>query len=97
MRRLPHQGARHSTAGHGNASDGVFPLLHLGASFELSDPPPKISLLSLSLCCGWPIGVNGSLLCEWRRLHTLRVEDPSGARKGRPNQPWEWSRLAVLG
>jgi hypothetical protein len=36
----------------------------------------------LSLACGWPLGANGSLLCEWRRLQGLRVEDPSGARKG---------------
>ena len=27
MRRLPHQGARHSTVDHGDASDGVFLLL----------------------------------------------------------------------
>jgi hypothetical protein len=29
MRRLPHQGARHGTVDHGDASEGVFPLLHL--------------------------------------------------------------------
>jgi hypothetical protein len=29
MRRLPHQGARHSTVDHGDASDGVLLLLHL--------------------------------------------------------------------
>jgi hypothetical protein len=36
----------------------------------------------LSLACGWPLGVNGSPFFEWRRLQGLRVEDPSGARKG---------------
>jgi hypothetical protein len=36
----------------------------------------------LSLACGWPLGANGSPSCEWRRLQGLRVEDPSGARKG---------------
>jgi hypothetical protein len=46
----------------------------------------------LSLACGWPPGVNGSLLCEWRRLHDFRVEDPLGARKGGPNRPPEWAR-----
>jgi hypothetical protein len=35
----------------------------------------------LSLACGWPLGANDSLFCEWRCLHKLRVEDPSGARK----------------
>jgi hypothetical protein len=29
MRRLPHQGSRHGTVDHGDASDGVFLLLHL--------------------------------------------------------------------
>jgi hypothetical protein len=51
----------------------------------------------LSLACGWPLSVNGSLLYEWRRLHRLRVEDPSGARKGGPNRPWEWAKPAGLG
>jgi hypothetical protein len=53
----------------------------VGASFEVVDPPPEISLL-LSLACGWPPGANGSLSCEWQRLQGFRVEDPSGARKG---------------
>jgi hypothetical protein len=51
----------------------------------------------LSLACGWPLGANGSLYCEWRRLHGLRVEAPSGARKGGPNRPWKWARPAGLG
>jgi hypothetical protein len=67
----------------------------VGASFEMVDPPPEISLLSLA--CGWPLGVNGSLLCEWRRLQGLRVEDPSVARKGGPNRRREWARPAGLG
>jgi hypothetical protein len=39
-------------------------------------------LLPLSLSCGWPLGANGSLFCEWQCLQGLRVEDPSSARKG---------------
>jgi hypothetical protein len=46
----------------------------------------------LSLACGWPLGANGSLFREWQRLQGLRVEDPSGARKGGPNRPWKWAR-----
>jgi hypothetical protein len=49
------------------------------------DPPPEINLLSLA--CGWPLGVNGSLSCEWWRLQGLKVEDPSGARKGGRTDP----------
>jgi hypothetical protein len=48
-------------------------------------------LSPLSLACGWPLGANGSLPCEWRRLPGLRVEDPSGARKGGPNRPRNWA------
>jgi hypothetical protein len=51
----------------------------------------------LSLACGWPLGANGSLFCEWRRFQGLRVEDPSGARKGGLNRPWNWARPAGLG
>jgi hypothetical protein len=55
----------------------------------------EISLLSLA--CGWPLGENGFLYCEWWCLHEPRVEDPSGARKGGPNRPWDWARPAGLG
>jgi hypothetical protein len=41
----------------------------------------------LSLSCWWPLSVNGSLLCEWRRLQGLKVEDPSGAMNGGLNRP----------
>jgi hypothetical protein len=63
-----------------------------------SDDLPPLSLsLSLSLACGWPLGANGFLSCEWRHLHELRVKDPSCARKGGTNRPLEWVRPAGLG
>jgi hypothetical protein len=40
----------------------------------------------LSLACGWPLGANGSLFREWRRLQDFRVEDSSGAKKGGLNR-----------
>jgi hypothetical protein len=55
------------------------------------DPPP------LSLACGRPPGVNGSLPVQWRRLQGFRVEDPSGVRKTGPNRPPEWAEPAGLG
>jgi hypothetical protein len=64
--------------------------LQVGRSSS-GDLPP------LSLACGWTLNANGSLFCEWRRLQGHRVEDPSGARKGGPNRPRDWARLAGLG
>jgi hypothetical protein len=97
IRRLPHQGARHSTVDHGDASDGVFLLLHLWVLPSSWAILLRRSPFSLSLACGWPLGANGSPSCEWRRLQGLRVEDPSSARKGGPNRPRDWARLAGLG
>jgi hypothetical protein len=51
----------------------------------------------LSLACGWLLGANGSLPCEWQHLWDFRVEDPLGARKGGPNRHPEWARPAGLG
>jgi hypothetical protein len=59
--------------------------------FSSGDLPP------LSLACGWPLGANGSIFREWRRLQGLRVEDPSGARKGGPNRRRKWAGPASLG
>jgi hypothetical protein len=64
--------------------------LRVGRSSS-GDLPP------LSIACGWPLGANGSPYCEWRYLQGLRVDDPSGARKGRPNRLWDWARTAGLG
>jgi hypothetical protein len=97
MRRLPHHGARHGSVDHGDASDGVFLLLHLWvlpsswAILLRNDLPP------LSLACGWPLSANGSLSYEWWRLHDFRVEGSSGARKVGPNRPPKWARPAGFG
>jgi hypothetical protein len=97
MRRLPHQGARHGTVDHVDASDGVFLLLHLWvlpsswAILLLNNLPP------LSLAYGWPLGANGSLPCEWWCLHELRVEGSSGAREGGSNRPPKRAKPAGLG
>jgi hypothetical protein len=97
MRRLPHQGARHGTVDHGDASDGVFLLLHLWVLPLRWSIFLRRSPFSLSLACGCPLGANDSLLCEWWSLQGFRVEDPSGARKGGPNRPRDWARPAGLG
>jgi hypothetical protein len=62
----------------------------VGASFEVVDPPPEISLLSLA--CGWPPGANGSPRGASRTLglKILRVQGRGGeptsgvGRAGRP-------------
>jgi hypothetical protein len=96
-RRLPHQGARHGTVDHGDASDSVFLLLHMWVLPSSWVILHRRSPSSLSLACGWPLGANGSLYREWRCLHGLRVADPSGARKGGPNRPSQWARPASFG
>jgi hypothetical protein len=57
MRRLPHQGARHGTIDHGDASYGVFLLLHLWVlpsswAILLRRSPP-LSSLSMASQCEW--------------------------------------------
>jgi hypothetical protein len=46
-RRLPHQGARHSTIDQGYPSDGVFLLLHLWAPSKRND---RLSTPSSRVC-----------------------------------------------
>jgi hypothetical protein len=92
-----HQGARHGTIDHGDASDVVFPLFHLWvlpSSWEilLRRSPSSLSSLWMASRCEWP-----SVSFEWWRLHELRVKGPSGARKGGPNRPPEWARPAGFG
>jgi hypothetical protein len=82
MIRLPHQGARHNTVDHGDASDDVFLLLHLWVlpsrwRSSSEDLPP------LSLACGWPPGANGSPPANGGASRTLglkilRVEGKGG-------------------
>jgi hypothetical protein len=54
--------------------------------------PSSLSNLWTASWCEWI-----SLLCEWRRLEGFRVEDPSGARKGGPNQRRNWAGPVGLG
>jgi hypothetical protein len=89
IRRLPHQGSRHSIVDHGHPSQGVFLLLHLWVLpsrwlIPLRRSPSSLSSLWMASWCEW-----FSLSREWWRLQVLRVEDPSGARKGGPNRPSE--------
>jgi hypothetical protein len=95
IRRLPHQGARHSTVDHGFPSDGVFLLLHLWVLplrwlISLRRSSSSLSSLWMASWCEWLPPV------EWWRLQGFRVEDLSGARKEGPNRPPEWAGPASL-
>jgi hypothetical protein len=89
MRRLPHQGARHSTVDHGDASDGVF-LLHLWVLpsrwlILLRRSPP------LSVACGVRMALssaNGGTSRTFR-LKILRVQGKGGRTNPRngPGRP----------
>jgi hypothetical protein len=96
IRRLPHQGARHSTIDHGFPSDGVFLLLHLWVLpsrwlISLRRSPSSLSSLWMASWCEWLPPA------EWRCLQGFRVEDPSGARKGGPNRRQNRAGPASLG
>jgi hypothetical protein len=98
MRRLPHQGARHSTVGHGDASDGVFPLLHswvLPSSWAilLWRSPSSLSSLWMASRCEWLslslcVCVNGGA-SRTLGLKILRVQGKGGRTDPRcgPGQP----------
>jgi hypothetical protein len=95
MRRLHHQGARHGTVDHGDASNGVFLLLHLWVLLSrwailLRRSPSSLSSLWIASGCEW------LSLLRMAAPHEPRVEDASGARKGEPNRPWDWARPAGL-
>jgi hypothetical protein len=96
IRRLPHQGARHSTVDHGHPFDGVFLLLYswvLPSRWLISLRRSSTSLSSLWMA-SWCECLSP---CEWWRLQDFRVEDPSGARKGGPNRRQNWAGPAGLG
>jgi hypothetical protein len=113
MRRLPHQGARHSTFDHGDASDGVFLLLRgcLGmastssttCSFflwvEQSSLRMISPLFSLSLACGWPLGRMAlSLSTNGSASTYLRLHHLHAQKMGGGPEPTlEWARPVGLG
>jgi hypothetical protein len=90
MRRLPHQGARHGTVDHGDASEGVFLLVHLWVLPSnwsiLRRSPSSFSSLWMASRCEWLSFANGGTDLGWK---ILRVQgkggrtDP-GTRPGRP-------------
>jgi hypothetical protein len=93
MRRLPHQGARHGTVDHGGASDDVFLLIHLWVlpsswAILLRRSPSSLSSFWIASWCEW------LSVLRMAGASGLRVEDPSGARKGGLNRPWDWARPA---
>jgi hypothetical protein len=67
----------------------------MGASFEMGDPPPEISLLYLS--CGWPLGANGYLRANGGASRTLGLKILRVQGMGGRIDPPEWARLAGLG
>jgi hypothetical protein len=88
MRRLPHQGVRHSTIDHGDTSDGVFLLLHLWvlpssrAILLANDLPPV-----LSLACGWPLVRMALSLANASASNNLGLKDLQVQEKWGRNDP----------
>jgi hypothetical protein len=111
MRRLLHQGARHSTVDHGDSSDGVFLLLRgclgkasmssttcgcfLQEERSFSRMISFLFFLSSLWTASW---ANLSLsFCQWRRLPVLRVASSLGSRNGvEPTSKWAGPAQAHL-
>jgi hypothetical protein len=92
MRRLPHQGARHGTIDHGDASDGVFLLLHL---WVLSSSRAILLANDLTLLSSlWMASqANGSLsLANGGASSNLGLKDLRVQEKGTANRPLEWAK-----
>jgi hypothetical protein len=78
MRRLPHQGAAHSTVDHGDAFDSVFLLLHLWVlhsrwAILLRRSTSSLSSLWMASRCEWLSLANGGA-SRTLGLKTLRVQ-----------------------
>jgi hypothetical protein len=88
MRRLPYQGDRNSTVDHGNASDGVFHLLHLWVL-----PSSRAIFLANylsplhSLACGWPLGWMALSLANGGASSNLGLKDLRVQEKGDRTDP----------
>jgi hypothetical protein len=83
MRRLPHQGARHNTVDHADASDGVFLLVHLWVipsrwAILLRRSPSSLSSLWMASWCEWlsPFANGGA--SRTLGLKILRVQGQGG-------------------
>jgi hypothetical protein len=87
-RKLPHQGARHGTVYHGDASDGVFLLLHLWVlPLSWATFSQMISLL-FSLACGWPLGRMALCLANGGASSNLGLKDLRVQEKEGRTDPW---------
>jgi hypothetical protein len=85
MRRLPHQGARHSTVDHGDASDSVFLRFSSTCGCFLRVEWTSLRTISLlfSLACGWPLRRMALCLANGGAssnigLNDLRVQEKVG-------------------
>jgi hypothetical protein len=90
MRRLPHQGARHGTVDHGDASDGVFLLLHLWVlpsswAILLRRSPSSLYLVD-GLSVRMDLSITNGGASRALGLKILRVQGRGGA-----NRPPEWA------
>jgi hypothetical protein len=101
MTRLPHQGAAHSTVDHGDASDGVFLLVHLWVlpsrwAILLRRSPSALSSLWMASWWEWlSLSPNGGASTTLG-LKILRVQGKGGRTDPRSGPGWpawaDWPR-----
>jgi hypothetical protein len=90
MRRVPHEGARHSTVDHGDASDGVFLLPHLWLLSSSRAILLANDLPLLSLACGRSLG-RITLSANGGASTYLGLKDLHAQERGaKPTLGWAW-------
>jgi hypothetical protein len=88
MRRLPHQGARHSTVDHGDASVSVFLLLTCVCFLQVERSFSRTISLLFSLACGWPLGRIALCLANGGASSNLGLKDLRVQEKEGRTDPW---------
>jgi hypothetical protein len=88
MRRLPHQGARHSTVDHGGASNGAFLSSTYGCFLRVEWSFSRTIPLLFSLACSWPLWRMALCLANGGASSNLGLKDLLVQEKGGRTDPW---------
>jgi hypothetical protein len=95
MRRLPHQGARHSTVDHGDTSEVSFISSTCGCFLRVKRSFSRTISLLFSLACGWSLGRMALGLVNGDASKNLGLKDLQVQENGGRTDPRSWLGLPV--